>query len=225
MSPPIRVAVADDSLLIRSALRELLGTVDDVLLVAECADGDELLAAIGRTAPDVVITDIRMPPGGDGEGIRIANLLRESSPSIGVIVLSQYEEPSFGRELLAKEAAGRGYLLKAGVHERDQLTASIRVVASGGTVIDPSMVRRLLADETRRDDRLADLTPRELEVLAMMAEGRSNATIAHALVLTKRAIEKHIGSIFSKLGLTEEEIVSRRVAAVLLFLEGTRQGR
>jgi DNA-binding NarL/FixJ family response regulator len=219
---PIRLVIADDSYLIRSAVRELVGTFDDIELVAEFADGTSLLAAVDALLPDVVITDLRMPPGGEGEGIRVAEALRGTHPRMGVIVLTQHEEASYGRQLMAGGAEGRGYLLKDGVHDRAQVHAAIRVVAEGGTVIDPTMVRRLLAAEERRDRRLADLTPREREVLALMAEGRSNGTIAADLSLTKRAIEKHIGSIFGKLELEDEDIVSRRVAAVLLYLEGVR---
>lgn len=218
----IGLVVADDSYLIRSAMRELVGTFDDVDLLEECPDGDCLLEAVDRLAPDVVITDIRMPPGGDGEGLRVAEQLRRTHPEVGVIVLSQHEEPSYGRQLLEGGASGRGYLLKDGVHDRDQVHSSIRIVAVGGTVIDPLMVRRLLAAEKDHDRRLADLTPRELDVLAHMAQGQSNATIATDLTLTKRGVEKHIGAIFSKLELPDEEVVSRRVAAVLLYLEGGR---
>lgn len=218
--PPVRLIIADDSWLIRSALRDLVATFPDVELVAECVNGDELTQAVATHHPDVVITDIRMPPSGDGEGLRVAARLRDTHPDVGVIVLSQYEEAAYGRELLAGGAGGRGYLLKEGVHDRVGLQGAIRVVATGGTVIDPTMVARLLAAEERRDRRLGELTPREREVLALMAEGKSNATIADDLGLTKRAIEKHVGAIFLKLELADEELVSRRVAAVLLYLDG-----
>lgn len=221
---PIRLAIADDSWLIRSALRELVATFPDVTLVAECGTGDELAAAVEAQHPDVVITDIRMPPSGDGEGLRVAARLRETHPEVGVIVLSQYEEAAYGRELLSGGAGGRGYLLKEGVHDRVQLHGAIRVVSSGGTVIDPVMVGRLLAAEERRDRRLAELTPREREVLGLMAQGKSNATIADDLGLSKRAVEKHVGAIFSKLELADEEVVSRRVTAVLLYLDGIAHG-
>ncbi|HET7182756.1 MAG TPA: response regulator transcription factor [Candidatus Limnocylindrales bacterium] len=221
-SAPIGLVIADDSFLIRSAVRELVSTFDDVQLLEECPDADCLLEAVDRLNPAVVMTDIRMPPGGDGEGLRVADRLRRTHPDIGVIVLSQHEEPSYGRQLLEGGATGRGYLLKDGVHDRAQVHNSIRIVAVGGTVIDPLMVRRLLAAEKDHDRRLADLSPRELEVLASMAQGQSNATIAAGLHLTKKAVEKHVGSIFSKLELPDEELVSRRVAAVLLYLEGGR---
>jgi DNA-binding NarL/FixJ family response regulator len=216
---PIRVALADDSFLIREAVQQVLAGLDDIEVVAVCADGDELWLAIERTRPDVVVTDVRMPPGGDDEGIRIAARLREAHPQIGVIVLSQFTEPRYGMALLEHGAEGRVYLLKERLHDRSELRSAIEVAARGGTMIDPAMIQSLL--DTRHDERqspLSDLTPREREVLAEMAQGRSNAAIGESLVLTKRAVEKHIGSIFHKLGLEDEETVSRRVAAVLLYL-------
>ena len=219
---PIRVALADDSFLIREAVQQVLAGLDDIEVVAVCADGDELWLAIQRTQPDVVVTDVRMPPGGDDEGIRIAARLRTAHPQIGVIALSQYAEPRYGMALLENGAEGRVYLLKERLHDRSELRSAIEVAARGGTMIDPAMVQALL--DTRRDERhspLSDLTPREREVLAEMAQGRSNAAIGESLVLTKRAVEKHIGSIFLKLGLEDEETVSRRVAAVLLYLSDT----
>jgi DNA-binding NarL/FixJ family response regulator len=215
----VRVALADDSYLMREAIPQVLAQLDGVDVVAVCEDGDELRAAVDREAPDVVLTDVRMPPGGDDEGIRIATLLRETHPAIGVVVLSQYAEPRYGVELLAGGAEGRAYLLKERVHDRDELGAAIEVVAHGGSMIDPSMVHLLLsAQDRRRDSPLKDLTRREREVLAEMAQGKSNRAVAQSLVLTKRAVEKHVGSIFLKLGLQNEEVVSRRVAAVLLYL-------
>jgi DNA-binding NarL/FixJ family response regulator len=219
----LRVALADDSFLIREAIRQVLAGVDELELVAVCADGDELRAAVAHDSVDVVLTDVRMPPGGDDEGIRIATGLRESHPAVGVVVLSQYAEPRYGLELLAGGAEGRAYLLKDRIHDRDELRSAIEVVARGGSLIDPSMVRLLLDDEERRRaSSLASLTPRERQVLAEMASGKSNAAIAHSLVLTKRAVEKHVGSIFLKLGLEGEDVVSRRVAAVLEFLADER---
>jgi DNA-binding NarL/FixJ family response regulator len=216
--PRLRIVVADDSYLMREAIRQVLEQLASVDVVAVCVDGDELRAAVNRELPDVVLTDVRMPPG-DDEGIRIAASLRETHPEIGVVVLSQYAEPRYGLELLAGGAEGRAYLLTERVHDRDELSAAIEVVAHGGSMIDPSMVELLLSAEGRRPDSpLHDLTPREREVLAEMAEGKSNGAIADSLVLTKRAVEKHIGSIFLKLGLQSEEVVSRRVAAVLLYL-------
>ena len=219
---PIRVVFADDSYLIREALHEVLAPVEGVDLVASFADGDTLMAAIDADPPDVVIADIRMPPSGDDEGIRVARRLRESHPEIGVVVLSQYSGAAYALALLEGGAEGRGYLLKERVHDRGELLSAIEVVAQGGTTIDPSLVQELLAADRQRDaSPLDDLTPREREVLAEMAEGRSNASIAESLVLTKRAVEKHVGAIFQKLCLEDDGVVSRRVTAVLLYLAET----
>ena len=160
-----------------------------------------------------------MPPGGDDEGIRIARTVRGTHPTIGVIVLSQYADAGYALSLLEDGAAGRGYVLKDRLHDRAELTAAIEVVARGGTTIDPGLVHDLLAaDRPRQRSPLDELTPREREVLAEMAQGKSNAAIAESLVLTKRAVEKHVGAIFQKLGLEDDEVVSRRVTAVLLYL-------
>jgi DNA-binding NarL/FixJ family response regulator len=216
---PIRVVLADDSYLIREALREILAPVDDVELIATFGDGDSLRAAVEADPPDVIVTDIRMPPGGDDEGIRIARHLRRTHPTLGVIVLSQYADAGYALSLLEDGAAGRGYVLKDRLHDRAELIAAIEVVARGGTTIDPGLVHELLAaDRPRQRSPLDELTPREREVLAEMAEGKSNAAIAESLVLTKRAVEKHVGAIFQKLGLEDDEVVSRRVTAVLLYL-------
>jgi DNA-binding NarL/FixJ family response regulator len=211
--------LADDSFLMREALHQVVEHQEDVEIVADCGDGATLLAEVRRVQPDVVVTDVRMPPSGDDEGIRIAQRLRETDPHIGVVVLSQYAEPRYGLELFASGAEGRAYLLKDRVSDGRQLQAAIEVVARGGSMIDPEMVRLLLESEERQHDSpLAQLTPREREVLAAMAVGKSNAAIAEELVLTKRAVEKHVGAIFLKLGLPGEDVVSRRVAAVLLYL-------
>jgi len=187
--------------------------------VADCADGTTLLEEVERTRPDVVVTDVRMPPSGDDEGIRVARRVREIDPSIGVVILSHYAEPRYGVDLFADGAEGRAYLLKDRVHDGRQLEAAIEVVARGGSMIDPQMVRLLLdTEERQKDSPLVGLTPREREVLGAMAAGKSNAAIAEELVLTKRAVEKHVGAIFLKLGLPSEDVVSRRVAAVLLYL-------
>jgi DNA-binding NarL/FixJ family response regulator len=216
---PIRVVLADDSYLIREALNEVLAPLDAVDLVGSYSDGDSLTAAIEADPPDVVIADIRMPPSGDDEGIRVAQRLRETHPDIGVVVLSQYAGARYALALLQGGAEGRGYMLKERVHDRAELLAAIEVVAQGGTTIDPSLVQELLAaDRQRHTSPLDDLTPREREVLAEMAEGRSNASIAESLVLTKRAVEKHVGAIFQKLCLEDDGVVSRRVTAVLLYL-------
>jgi DNA-binding NarL/FixJ family response regulator len=215
---PIRVVYADDSFLMRQALEAVLERLDGVEVVAGCGDGDALLAAVEEQQPDVVVTDMRMPPSGDLEGIRVANRLRQRHPSIGVVVLTQYAEPRYGLELLEAGTEGRGYLLKERVNDPRELHAAIEAVAHGGSVFDPAMVRLLVFGGSALDD----LTARERQVLGEMAQGKSNAAIAEHLVLTKKAIERHVGSIFLKLGLPEEHVVSRRVAAVLLYLASDR---
>jgi DNA-binding NarL/FixJ family response regulator len=223
-SSPIRIAFADDSFLMREAVHQVMEQHGGVELVATCEDGASLLAAVERERPDVVVTDVRMPPSGDDEGIRIAQRLRITHPEIGVVVLSQYAEPRYGAELLAGGGEGRAYLLKDRVYDGGELHIAIEIVARGGSMIDPAILRLLLESEERRHaSPLADLTPREREVLAAMAAGKSNAAIAEELVLTKRAVEKHVGAIFLKLGLPDEEQVSRRVAAVLLYLADGRR--
>ena len=219
-SEPIRVAIADDSYLIREAIGQILGRMTGIELVAACADGDSLWDAVENKSLDAVIVDMRMPPSGELEGIEIASRLRERHPDVGLVLLSQYAEPRYGLELMSPSAAGRAYLLKDRVHDREELESAIRTVARGGTMIDPSMVRMLLeTQQQRRSSAVAELTRREQEVLAEMAQGKSNAAIGEALGLTKRAVEKHVGSIFMKLELSDEEdMVSRRVAAVLLYL-------
>jgi DNA-binding NarL/FixJ family response regulator len=214
-----RVVIADDELFVREGIQRVLESIDGVEVVAAVGDFEALESAVERLRPDVVITDIRMPPTGDDEGIRVARRLRETHPEIGVIVLSQYSGAAYALALLEDGAEGRGYLLKERVHDRNELLGAIEVVAQGGTTIDPSLVQELLVvDRQRRSSPLDDLTPREREVLAEMAEGRSNASIAESLVLTKRAVEKHVGAIFQKLCLEDDEVVSRRVTAVLMFL-------
>ena len=218
-SEPIRVAIADDSYLIREAIGQILGRMTGIELVAACADGDSLWDAVENKSLDAVIVDMRMPPSGEVEGIEIASRLRDRHPDVGLVLLSQYAEPRYGLELMSPSAAGRAYLLKDRVHDREELESAIRTVARGGTMIDPSMVRMLLeTQQQRRSSAVAELTRREQEVLAEMAQGKSNAAIGEALGLTKRAVEKHVGSIFMKLELSDEDMVSRRVAAVLLYL-------
>jgi len=215
---PIRVVLADDSFLMREAVHQVVAHQDNVEIVADCGDGASLLEEVERLRPDVVITDVRMPPSGDDEGIRVAQRLRETDPGIGVVVLSHYADPRYGRDLFAGGAEGRAYLLKDRVNDGRELRAAVEVVSRGGSMIDPEIVRLLLESEARRaDSPLKDLTPREREVLAAMASGKSNAAIADELVLTKRAVEKHVGAIFLKLGLPGEDVVSRRVSAVLLY--------
>jgi DNA-binding NarL/FixJ family response regulator len=218
----IRVAAADDSYLMREAIGAVLAGSERVDLIAVCASGDELWSVIAEAQPDVVVTDIRMPPSGDLEGIDLARRLRREHPDVGVIALSQYAEPNLAVALLRPSAHGRGYLLKERLHDRGQLVEAIEVVAHGGSVIDPLVVEHLIQG-ARKPARspIDELTPREREVLSLMARGKSNAAIANELTLTKRAVEKHVGAIFMKLMLEDEEVVSRRVAAVLMYLSGT----
>ncbi|MDP8969778.1 MAG: response regulator transcription factor [Actinomycetota bacterium] len=215
----IRVVLADDNYLVREGVRRLIEDQDGLELVGVCDDLDSLMATVDSEHPDVVLTDIRMPPTGTDEGIRAAETLRGTSPGTGVVVLSQYAEPAYALALLDKGSEGRAYLLKERVSDIEQLTRAIEEVASGGSVIDPKVVETLVAARTRGSDSpLARLTPREREVLAEMAQGKSNAAIAATLFLTERAVEKHINSIFSKLDLSAERDTHRRVRAVLLYL-------
>ena len=219
----IRVVLADDSYLVRAALERILGEDERIELVATCADRSSLLAAIRRERPAVVITDIRMPPALEDEGIEVANALRETDPEIGVVVLSQYAEPHFGLALLEHGSDGRAYLLKERVHDGAQLIAAIDAVARGGSLMDAKIVETMIARRAARaNSPLEELSARELEILAGIAEGKSNARIAEDLVLTKRAIEKHINAIFLKLGLSHAEDVSRRVKAALIYLSAER---
>jgi DNA-binding NarL/FixJ family response regulator len=218
-SMALRVVVADDSYLIREALAQVLEGVRDVDVVAMCADRHGLMAAIEADLPDVVLTDIRMPPDDDAEGVRIAAELRDTHPGMGVVLLSQYLEARYALELLVQGSDGRAYLLKDRIHDREQLLAAIRAAANGGSVIDPKVVEVLVAARSRSDaSPLAGLTQREREILSEIAQGKSNPAIAESLGLTKRAVEKHINAIFTKLQLPESEDVSRRVKATLLFL-------
>jgi DNA-binding NarL/FixJ family response regulator len=221
---PIKVVLADDSFIVREGMRELLQSVDELNVVAAVGDLVSLQEAIDRERPDVVLTDIRMPPTNTDEGIRLAAALRTSAPSIGVVVLSQYADAEYALALLEKGAAGRGYLLKERVSDLDQLVNAIREVARGGSVIDAKVVENLIAARARnKRTALSELTPRESEVLAAVAEGKNNAAIAAGLHLTEGAVEKHISSIFSKLGLSEEEAIHRRVKAALIYLAEARE--
>lgn len=215
----IRIVLADDHYLVREGLAALVATEPELELVATCDDLDATLAAIDEHRPDVVVTDIRMPPTGTDEGVQIAAQLRTEWPGMGVVVLSQYAEPAYALALLGDGSARRAYLLKERVSDIDDLVAAVKAVANGGSWIDPMVVEALVAERsTPTDSPLRHLTPRELEVLAEIAAGKNNAAIAESLVLSGRAVEKHINSIFSKLSLSEEPAVHRRVAAVLLFL-------
>ena len=216
---PIRVVLAEDSYLVREAVRLLFEAEPELELAAVCGDYGALMAAVDEHAPDVVLTDIRMPPSGTDEGIRAAQQLRETHPDIGVVVLSQYADPRYAVTLFEGGSERRAYLLKERVGDVEQLLAAVRAVAGGGSVIDPKVVEALVAARSSpATSRLEQLTPREQEVLAEMAQGKNNAAIAEALFLTERAVEKHTNSIFAKLGLSEEPNTNRRVRAVLLFL-------
>jgi DNA-binding NarL/FixJ family response regulator len=216
---PIRVALADDTLIVREGIEQLLDSQPDVEVVAACGDLHSLSEAVESTSPDVVLTDIRMPPSNTDEGIQIAHQLRESHPNVGVVVLSQFADPSYALALFDSGSDRRAYLLKERVHDRGELMAAIKAVMDGGSVVDPKIVEGLVAARAQAErSPLSELTPREHEVLAEIAQGKSNTAIAESLVLTKRAVEKHINSIFLKLNLSEAEDVSKRVKATLMFL-------
>jgi len=215
----LRVVVAEDNLLVREGIITLLEQEESVEIVGACGTYDELLESVDREHPDVVVTDIRMPPTETDEGIRAALELRDRAPDTGVVVLSQYIEPGYALALLNAGSQSRAYLLKDRVSEPSQLVQAIEEVARGGSVIDPKVVDALVSARAAKPaSPLERLTPREREVLEQMAQGRNNAGIAQALFLSPHAVEKHINSLFSKLGLSEEVDVHRRVKAVLLFL-------
>jgi DNA-binding NarL/FixJ family response regulator len=216
---PIRLVLAEDHYLVREGVRRLLEAQPGLEIAAVCGDLDSLLEAVERENPDVVVTDIRMPPGHSDEGIQAARRLRETKPDLGVVVLSQYSDPSYALALLDTGSAGRAYLLKERVHELEHLVAAIRTVSEGGSLIDPKVVEGLVADRARAaTSPVSELTAREREVLRKMAEGENNASIAEDLVVTEQSVEKVIHSIFMKLGLTWEPAVHKRVKAVLLYL-------
>jgi DNA-binding NarL/FixJ family response regulator len=215
----IRIVIAEDQYLVREGLSRLLQAREGLEVVSVCGDLVSLLAQVDKERPDVVVTDIRMPPGNLDEGIQAATRLRETHPEVGVVVLSQYVSPGYLPALLEGGSQRRAYLLKERVKDLDQLVAAIKGVADGGSVFDPKVVEALVAENARSEDSpLNDLTPRERDVLREMAEGKNNAAIAAALVLTERSVEKVIHSIFLKLGLTWETAVHKRVKAVVLYL-------
>jgi len=216
---PIRVVFAEDNLLVREGVRQLLATAPEIDVVAVCDDRDSLLSAIETNKPDAVLTDIRMPPGNSDEGIEVAARLRETNPHTGVVVLSQFSEAAYALRLFDQGASGRAYLLKERVSDLDQLVNALREVARGGSVVDPKVVEALIAARShKKDSALESLTPRERDVLATVAQGKNNAAIAASLFLTERGVEKHINAIFSKLGLSEEKDLHRRVKAALIYL-------
>ncbi len=215
----MRVVVADDSVLFREGIARLLEDAGWEV-VGHAADADDLLRKVRAHNPDAAVVDIRMPPGNADDGIRAALEIRQELPGTGVLVLSQYVEEGYALELVASTAEGVGYLLKDRVADVERFTDSVRRVADGGSALDPEVVSLLLGRQ-RRDDPLAEITPREREVLALMAEGRSNRAIANELVITERAVEKHVTSIFSKLDLLPAASDHRRVLAVLTYLRSS----
>jgi DNA-binding NarL/FixJ family response regulator len=215
----IRVVLADDHYLLREGVRQLLETQDDLEVVAAGHDLDSLLEAVDRESPDVVVTDIRMPPDGRDEGLQAAQRLRSTHPDVGVVVLSQYVQPAYALSLLEQGTAGRAYLLKERVDDVEQLAGAIRAVAAGDSVVDPRVVEALIAAKRRTEPSpLDELTPRERDVLHGMAEGKNNAAIAKSLFLTERSVEKVIHSILRKLGLAWEPSTHKRVKAVVMYL-------
>lgn len=216
---PIRVVAADDSFLIRESLTVMLDSEPDIELVGVCSNGKELEACVAEQQPAVVILDIRMPPSGTDEGVRVANRLRETNPEIGVLVLSQYAEAAYALSLLEAGSARRAYLLKERIRDKAELVRAVTTLARGGSVIDSQIVDVLIEARARvARSPLAELTPRERQLLGEIAEGKSNAAIADSLVLSKRAVEKHVNAIFAKLNLRDAQDVSRRVKAALVYL-------
>ena len=218
----VRVVFAEDNYLVREGTAALLQASDDVDLVGIATELDELISAVEELSPDAVLTDIRMPPTNSTEGIDAAKRIRAQHPDIGVVVLSQFAEEEYAYELLKDGAAGLGYLLKERVADVTEVVRALNEVAKGGSVLDPKVVEALVAAKDKMaHSPLAQLTEREREVLEHMAQGQNNASIAQSLFLTERAVEKHINSLFHKLGLSEEPAVHRRVMAVLAFLRET----
>jgi DNA-binding NarL/FixJ family response regulator len=213
----VRVVLAEDSVLLREGIARLLED-QGFEVAAQSGTAEDLLRHVGMHKPDVAIIDIRMPPTQTDEGLRAAKEIRARWPETGVLVLSQYVEPGYAMELLGENAEGVGYLLKDRVSDVEEFTAAVRRVAEGGSALDAAVVSQLVG-RRRRDDPLEALTPREREVLELMAEGRSNQAIADQLVITLRAVEKHVTSIFSKLRLSSTDQDHRRVLAVLTFLK------
>ena len=219
------MVLAEDNALLRQGVEKLIAHQDGLELVGTADDLPGLLALVERVSPDVVVTDIRMPPTGTDEGIQAAAQLREHRPDVGVVVLSQYANPEYALALLSDGSARRAYLLKESIAGVDELARAILTVAEGGSVVDPAVVDALVgASAPRRPSDLDRLTAREMETLSEMAQGKNNAAIAASLFLSERAVEKHTNAIFSKLGLTEEGDVNRRVKAVLIYLGGQPPG-
>jgi DNA-binding NarL/FixJ family response regulator len=217
----LRLVVADDNFLVREGLAALLAEVGDIEVVAMAGDPVSLMRAVQDTSPDAVLTDIRMPPTHTNEGIVAAKRIRAEHPGVGVVVLSQYVEEDYAFELLVDGVTGLGYLLKERVGDVAELVRALREVARGGSVLDPQVVEALVARKRTGDGPILGLSDREREVLQEMATGRNNATIATTLFMSERAVEKHIGAVFQKLGLADEHLTNRRVMAVLAFLESS----
>ena len=223
MAEALRIVIAEDNYLVREGTRRLLEGTGEVSVVAAVGSASELLDAVERLRPDAVLTDIRMPPGNGTDGIDAAHETRAAHPRVGVVVLSQYSDGMYAFELFKHGTSGLAYLLKDRVADSDQIVAALRDVVAGGSVIDPQVVEGLvLGQRTPQRTPLAELTDRERDVLRLMAEGRSNGGIAATLHLSDSSVEKHVGSIFGKLGLQPEPATHRRVAAVLAFLRGLR---
>jgi DNA-binding NarL/FixJ family response regulator len=223
MAERLRIVIAEDNFLVREGTRRLLEDSGEVEVLAAVNNSDELLSAVEILRPDAVLTDIRMPPGHQVEGIEAAHLIRKRFPAIGVVVLSQHSDAAYAVQLLGEGTEGLGYLLKARVGELQELLHALREVAAGRSVIDPGVVERLIELRSRQaESPVRLLSERELEVLREMAEGKSNASIAGSLHLSESSVEKYVNTIFSKLGLNEERSLSRRVAAVLTYLRIAR---
>ena len=218
----LRLVVADDNFLVREGLSALLAEVEDIEVVGMASDTASLMATVAETSPDVVLTDIRMPPTHTNEGIEAAKRIRAEHAGVGVVVLSQYVEEDYAFALLVDGVTGLGYLLKERVGDVDELVRALREVSRGGSVLDPRVVEALVARKAASGGPLPTLTDREREVLHEMAAGRNNATIATTLFMSERAVEKHIGTVFQKLGLIDEQATNRRVMAVLAYLEASR---
>lgn len=223
MGDQITVIIAEDSLLVRDSVSRALTMAPEVAVVGVAEDYDKAVALVDAHPPTILLTDVRMPPTSTDEGIQLARWMRTAHPAVGVIVLSNYADPAYANGLLEGGTAGRGYLLKERIAHFDELADAIRQVAGGGTVLDPQVVEALLA-QPRSAAILDRLTAREREVLGELATGFSNRTVAHRLVLSQRAVEKHINSIFAKLELTVDDAVDRRVKAVLMFLNDRGSG-
>lgn len=219
---PLSVYVCDDDYLVREGARAALSAVDDIEVRRTAQHGDALLAMVDEDPPDAVIVDIRMPPTHTTEGIEVAMRLRSSHPQIGIVVLSQHDDPAYALELLGDGSEGMAYLLKERLGDVDRLASAVRTVVAGGSVLDPKIVDTLLLAQGDDATGVRSLTPREHDVLALMAAGKGNAAIGRDLDIAERSVEKHVSAIFKKLGLKDEVDLNRRVAAVLVYLERGR---